>query len=607
MSEKGLVTRFVFLAFFFFLFSLLLVSGATASPSSGSSHLAVPPPLAPNSSCDCKQQVLGSSAPSESCHLTSTPQPDVSHTGSAANNDSASSGSESFFSLSGLASAVWEKLEKSLHNDFIGGSLVLTISGFFAALIYKVTNDVTQAVTNKIYLTVEIHKGSEPYYWLTTYLVRHKIVQRSSRFSVVLDSSFTLSRRRTHPHHRGPGVPLTDISQMPKVSLLPVGTKTTYKHLYKQRDLVWITVEGEGNLNIAGGMFLGGPGGASGVPGYGGKDSGDKAYTLQVVNFDKRGEERIQQLLKDAHQEYVSSTNDTVEMYVARHGNWERVGAKHRRMLKSVILDEGHSERILRDAAEFLADQEWYTSRGIPYRRGYLLSGPPGVGKTSMIFSLAGELSLAVCMIPLNGPDMDGYSLSRLLNTAPENGIIVLEDIDAAFTTREEAEVVGNNNNNGEDVNNNNGNSSNGMGGNLRRGGGLVNPRMGGKFFPQTNRMGNGLSLSDLLNGIDGITGQEGRLLFMTTNHPEKLDPALVRPGRVDLHAKFKLATKAQVEQMFLKFFSTEEDVETLAKKFADLIEAGKHSMAQIQGYLMNFRRNPRDAVEKFVPFEASA
>ncbi|KAJ1401108.1 hypothetical protein B484DRAFT_405819, partial [Ochromonadaceae sp. CCMP2298] len=90
-----------------------------------------------------------------------------------------------------------------------------------------------------------------------------------------------------------------------------------------------------------------------------------------------------------------------------------------------------------------------------------------------------------------------------------------------------------------------------------------------------------------LLNALDGIASQEGRLLFMTTNHIEKLDPALIRPGRCDLQLQLKLASKNQILRMFLRFFPTEE---ALAADFAASLPAHELSMATLQGYFLRHR-----------------
>jgi len=129
--------------------------------------------------------------------------------------------------------------------------------------------------------------------------------------------------------------------------------------------------------------------------------------------------------------------------------------------------------------------------KGVPYRRGYLLYGPPGTGKTSFTQAIAGELKLNICYLNLSNGNMDDDGLNRALNNAPSQSIILLEDIDGIFVARES-----------------------------------VNQGREG-----------GVSFSGLLNALDGVRSQEGRILFMTTNHREKLDPALMRPGRADFHA----------------------------------------------------------------------
>lgn len=76
---------------------------------------------------------------------------------------------------------------------------------------------------------------------------------------------------------------------------------------------------------------------------------------------------------------------------------------------------------------------------GIPYRRGYLLYGPPGCGKSSFITALAGELERGICVLNLSERGLTDDRLNHLLAVAPQQTIILLEDIDAAFLSRDEA------------------------------------------------------------------------------------------------------------------------------------------------------------------------
>jgi mitochondrial chaperone BCS1 len=75
---------------------------------------------------------------------------------------------------------------------------------------------------------------------------------------------------------------------------------------------------------------------------------------------------------------------------------------------------------------------------------------------------------------------------------------------------------------------------------------------------PEEFRQEAGISLSGLLNAIDGVASHEGRVLIMTTNCPEKLDGALIRPGRVDMKIEFSLATEEQIRELFIRMYSSD-------------------------------------------------
>ena len=87
------------------------------------------------------------------------------------------------------------------------------------------------------------------------------------------------------------------------------------------------------------------------------------------------------------------------------------------------------------------------------------------------------------------------------------------------------------------------------------------------------------LSFSGFLNALDGVRSQEGQIVFMTTNHKERLDPALLRPGRADVHVKLDLASETQIRGLFLRFFPEEA---ILAQKFCEQIPVKRLSMAKL-------------------------
>lgn len=169
--------------------------------------------------------------------------------------------------------------------------------------------------------------------------------------------------------------------------------------------------------------------------------------------------------------------------------------------------------------------------------------GPPGTGKTSFICAIAGHLKLNICYLNLSSGNLDDDGLNRALNDAPGHSIILLEDIDAVFVQRHQV---------------------------------------------SQDRHRRTVTFSGLLNALDGVRSQEGQIVMMTTNHKDNLDPALLRPGRADVHAHLNNASHSQMTNMFKRMFPDED--ESMADKFANKLPEFKLSMAKIQGHLLKYR-----------------
>ncbi|BES95347.1 unnamed protein product [Nesidiocoris tenuis] len=266
-------------------------------------------------------------------------------------------------------------------------------------------------------------------------------------------------------------------------------------------------------------------------------------------------------ILEEARQMALTQTEGKTIMYTAMGPDWRPFGhPRKRRPLDSVILDTGISDRILSDVEDFLQAAAWYGDRGIPYRRGYLLHGPPGCGKSSYITALAGELSFGICVLNLSDRGLTDDRLNHLLSVAPQNTIILLEDIDAAFVSREDSAQAK-------------------------------------TAYEGLNRV----TFSGLLNCLDGVASTEARIVFMTTNYVERLDPALVRPGRVDVKEYIGFCTEPQLKKMFTRFYQTVSP--DLPDKFARnvLAQSKNVSAAQIQGYFMRHKADSPNVVAENV------
>ncbi|KAI0820255.1 hypothetical protein BC628DRAFT_912718 [Trametes gibbosa] len=350
------------------------------------------------------------------------------------------------------------------------------------------------------------------------------------------------------------------------------------------------------------------------------------SYAELKISVVARNNDILKRLVLEAKREYEKDAEHRVHIYMAdtTYGCWRWNGARQKRPMSSIVLEPGVKDMVLADCKDFLCSEDWYAERGIPFRRGYLLHGVPGSGKTSLIHSLAGELGLDIYVVSLSSKGMSDNKLTTLMGNVPSRCILLLEDLDAAFTrgiSRDE-------NSTGAPLSSTSSSTSSTS-----------------KSKEKEDSDGSTLSLSGLLNSLDGVAAAEGRLLFATTNHIERLDPALSRPGRMDVWVNFKHATKWQAEGIFKCFFPArpssaaaattasatpdagakhpadatssaniavskrkraahipllpEEEISDLAKRFADAIPENELSVAALQGYLLRNKTRPRECVEE--------
>ena len=123
------------------------------------------------------------------------------------------------------------------------------------------------------------------------------------------------------------------------------------------------------------------------------------------------------------------------------NNEWMRARLGNNRKLASVVLKEGQKESVVADLQQFFASKQRYDELGIPWRRGYLLYGTPGTGKTSLVTALASELLLNVCTLSLASPNITDERIGNLLASVPPRSVILLEDIDSFFHQRQKADA----------------------------------------------------------------------------------------------------------------------------------------------------------------------
>jgi chaperone BCS1 len=201
------------------------------------------------------------------------------------------------------------------------------------------------------------------------------------------------------------------------------------------------------------------------------------------------------------------------------------------RAIEGVVMESAVKDSLIADIEFYLSTEcrKFYENRGIPYRRGYLLYGPPGTGKTSFATSVASHFNMPIYVLNLSG--LDDKSLAGLFRSMPRRCILLLEDVDSAGLDRENDEP--------EET---------------------ADDKSTDPFIISTKTKNRKVTLSGLLNCLDGPMSVEGRLLCMTSNSPDNLDAALVRPGRCDRKILFGYICPEVSAKLFINIYTKTSD-----------------------------------------------
>jgi mitochondrial chaperone BCS1 len=251
-----------------------------------------------------------------------------------------------------------------------------------------------------------------------------------------------------------------------------------------------------------------------------------------TLTFSKLGRDHkiFDIIIKDAE----TLNNDTnVNKIYKMEQSWSYIKDQKKRSIESIFLEKDKKNLLIKTLDEFLGKEEWYLSHGIPYQLGILLYGPPGTGKTSLIKAIASYLDYAIYYLPVDKLS----SIEDASSSLPDKCIMVIEDIDS------NPYVKGNS-------------GQNPISGNV------PSENIGSILLDTMH----GLGLSEILNSMDGLFSSHGRILIATTNHIEKLDAALIRPGRIDLKLDINYINKEILKEFLDSFFPNnyikDEDIE---------------------------------------------
>lgn len=395
---------------------------------------------------------------------------------------------------------LWAKTQL-MANQFAGGGLMVVAFSSIVYFLRSLPTMLWQRVQRLTLLEVEIRQPDQLYDWLGLWFNNNDYTKRARLLSAV--TAYAEDYYEEDENNR-----------RLQVCLIPgIG-----RHLIRFQGH-WLLInrsrEGEGNASSASSL-----------------DSMFQRETYYILTT-RWGRQAVHAFLAEARRVALEKEGCGPDMYLAKHGWWDRTHRMTPRLLSSVHLPHTLGSDLMGCCKTFLGAQAQYLRTGVPWRMGILLHGAPGNGKSSLIAALANELSLDVGYINLSAKHICDNTLLELLAKAGRK-LIVLEDIDSVYHGRERKEGS-------EEI-----------------------------------------SFSGLLNAIDGVVSSEGRILVMTTNHIDKLDAALIRPGRVDHVVEIPYPNKEQLFALYCKFYP---DGVAMAEEFAN--ENLGASMAAAQQQLL--------------------
>lgn len=399
------------------------------------------------------------------------------------------------------------QMQAALSSQLVGGGLVLMLTGSVIALLRNLPGRITSFI--KLWTTSVIEvRNSDPLFDYITFWINGQERFAKSRYL----HATTESRvpRSSDDSDRNEVCSIGSSSKSKRITPSVFFSPSRGSH-YLMRDGRWMKIERTSRTA------------APGSNGVESSSGGSGKWQMEKESFVFTGFGKSQAVLKRLIEEivqYGSKPVDGTRVYYSTYGYWQCLGRRRMRSLKSVILPAGMVEALLIDAKKFLADEEWYREVGIPWHHGYLFYGLPGSGKTSLAAALAGELQMDLYILNIGGSGMNDEKLTSLMADIRPGSMVVMEDIDCTVPERE----------------------------------------------AQPNRV----TLSGLLNCLDGIMSREGCINVMTTNHRDTLDEALIRPGRVDVELEFSYADEDQKKRMALALSGLEltvpEGVMTMAE-----------------------------------------
>lgn len=262
----------------------------------------------------------------------------------------------------------------------------------------------------------------------------------------------------------------------------------------------------------------------------------EKLYLSISANCVNDAKKILKDIINCAEKAYAELKTNTImsRYYDISCNYWSAFVTIKKRTIDTIFCDEEMKSVLISDIKKFKNNKDIYQKFGISYKRVYLFNGPPGTGKTSMVLALASLFNYDLSTITYS-TELDDFKFMKALKTLNKNSILLLEDLD--------------------------------------------------KMFDQNSPTKHNVTLSCLLNFLDGISRIDELIVFITANDINKLDEAIKRPGRVDCITTFEYPSITIIEKMFNTYFPSQTKNFKLLK---DTLSDNKVSIALLQKFFID-------------------